>query len=112
MFVSVGTGIRSVSFRGDILTIGTGSGVVLFYDLRATKYMHFNDRPGEIMFKTNTGWVVRTFYFIILSKYRGLLNYILRLMTEKRCYNSNDLRSIQFFSDTDLFYFNLMLKIC
>lgn len=51
------SGIRSVSFRGDILTIGTGTGAVLFYDLRATKYMHFNDRPEEIMFKTNTGWV-------------------------------------------------------
>ena len=56
-------GIRSVSFRGDILTIGTGAGAILFYDLRATKYMHLNDTAGEIMFKTNTGWVVITIVF-------------------------------------------------
>ncbi|XP_052795128.1 DDB1- and CUL4-associated factor 12-like [Mya arenaria] len=34
-----GAGIRSVSFRKDIITIGTGTGHILFYDLRAEKYL-------------------------------------------------------------------------
>ena len=51
-------GIRSVSFRGDILTIGTGTGAILFYDLRAAKYLRSNQNEGEIIFKTNSGWVV------------------------------------------------------
>ncbi|XP_052277575.1 DDB1- and CUL4-associated factor 12-like isoform X9 [Dreissena polymorpha] len=32
-------GIRSVSFRNDIITFGTGMGHILFYDLRAKKYL-------------------------------------------------------------------------
>lgn len=34
-----GGGIRSVSFRDDIITIGTGVGYILFFDLRASKYL-------------------------------------------------------------------------
>lgn len=32
-------GIRSLSFKGDIITIGTGTGIIMFYDLRAGKYL-------------------------------------------------------------------------
>ncbi|KAK9887624.1 hypothetical protein WA026_023583 [Henosepilachna vigintioctopunctata] len=34
-----GCGIRSASFHGDILTVGTGLGVLMFYDLKAGKYL-------------------------------------------------------------------------
>ena len=34
-----GCGIRSVSFKGNILTIGTGIGLMLFWDLRACKFL-------------------------------------------------------------------------
>lgn len=34
-----GGGIRSVSFREDIITIGTGTGHILFFDLKAGKYL-------------------------------------------------------------------------
>ena len=34
-----GCGIRSVSFKGNILTIGTGIGLMLFWDLRASKFL-------------------------------------------------------------------------
>lgn len=34
-----GGGIRSVSFREDIITIGTGTGHVLFFDLKGGKYL-------------------------------------------------------------------------
>lgn len=32
-------GIRSISFLGELLTIGTGMGIILFYDVRTTKYL-------------------------------------------------------------------------
>ncbi|XP_041376304.1 DDB1- and CUL4-associated factor 12-like [Gigantopelta aegis] len=35
-------GIRSVNFNEEIITIGTGVGVILFYDLRAGKYLEMN----------------------------------------------------------------------
>lgn len=34
-----GGGIRSVSFREDIITIGTGTGHILFFDLKGGKYL-------------------------------------------------------------------------
>ena len=53
-----GAGIRSVSFRADILTIGTGTGTILFYDLRASKYLSYREfKLGEVVFKTGAGWV-------------------------------------------------------
>ena len=33
------SGIRSLSFTKDIITIGTGTGLVMFYDVRACKYL-------------------------------------------------------------------------
>ena len=56
-------GIRSVSFRGDLLTIGTGTGSILFYDLRASKYLNFRNCQREVVFNTNTGWVVIIIFF-------------------------------------------------
>ncbi|XP_055377790.1 DDB1- and CUL4-associated factor 12 homolog [Condylostylus longicornis] len=34
-----GCGIRSTSFEGNILTVGTGLGMLMFYDIRAGKYL-------------------------------------------------------------------------
>jgi DDB1- and CUL4-associated factor 12 len=48
------------------LTIGTGTGAILFYDLRAAKYLRSNQNQGEIMFKTNGGWVVSPIISLIL----------------------------------------------
>lgn len=50
-----------MSFRGDILTIGTGMGSILFYDLRASKYMTLRDSYNESVFKTSAGWVVSVY---------------------------------------------------
>lgn len=53
----VGCGIRSLSFMDDLLTIGTGIGVMLFFDLRASKYLEDAGRPQYSMLKANRGWV-------------------------------------------------------
>ncbi|KAK3873440.1 hypothetical protein Pcinc_018100 [Petrolisthes cinctipes] len=53
-----GCGIRSVSFHGDILTIGTGVGAIMFYDMRAGKYMESTMNSGRaVVLKSTKGWV-------------------------------------------------------
>ena len=57
--VSAPAGIRSLSFNGDILTIGTGNSVLMFYDLRAQKYLDSGVSSGRaVVFKATSGWVV------------------------------------------------------
>ena len=54
-----GCGIRSVSFKGNILTIGTGKGIILFWDLRAQRFLEFamnSDRA--VCLETSKGWLV------------------------------------------------------
>ena len=50
-------GVRSVSFRDYVLTIGTGLGSIMFYDLRARKFL---DRPDgtQCIYKAGKGWLV------------------------------------------------------
>ncbi|CAB3366768.1 Hypothetical predicted protein [Cloeon dipterum] len=53
-----GCGIRSASFLGDILTIGTGVGVLMFYDLKAGKYMESSlNQTRTVALKASKGWV-------------------------------------------------------
>jgi len=62
-------GIRSVSFYEHIVTVGTGQGSLLFYDIRAQRFLEdplnpaggYRQRPGEGTLKLTTGkgWLVR-----------------------------------------------------
>ncbi len=50
-------GVRSVSFREDVLTIGTGAGKVNFFDIRAGKYLEL--KCGHTCTLTmGDGWLV------------------------------------------------------
>ena len=54
-----GCGIRSVSFKGNILTIGTGIGLLLFWDLRAGKFLESTMNTNRaVSLKTSKGWMV------------------------------------------------------
>ena len=54
-----GNNIRSVSFKGNILTIGNGQGVVLFWDLRAGKFLESTMNTNRaVTLKSSRGWVV------------------------------------------------------
>ena len=54
-----GCGIRSVSFKGNILTIGTGVGLMLFWDLRACKFLESTMNSNRaVSLKASRGWVV------------------------------------------------------
>jgi len=55
-----GCGIRSVSFKGNILTIGTGIGLMLFWDLRASKFLESTMNSNRaVTLKASRGWVQR-----------------------------------------------------
>lgn len=67
VFIKKDIGVRSVHFRNDILSIGTGVGTVLFYDLRAHKFLQDptdNDPLNQLRLKTTRGWILRneTYY--------------------------------------------------
>jgi len=51
-----GCGIRSLSFKNDLLTFGTGQGSVYFYDIRADKYLElFCGAPVQL--EAGMGWL-------------------------------------------------------
>ncbi|XP_075209826.1 DDB1 and CUL4 associated factor 12-like protein isoform X2 [Lycorma delicatula] len=53
-----GCGIRSCSFQSNILTIGTGVGMVMFYDLRAHKYLESSINSSRtVILKSSRGFV-------------------------------------------------------
>ena len=55
--VFVFTGIRSVNFNLDMLSIGTGNGAIYFYDLRANKYL--DQKCGHTLaLNASKGWLV------------------------------------------------------
>ena len=59
-----GFGVRSVSFKGNILTIGTGIGIMLFYDLRAGKFLESTMNSNRaVSLKASKGWMVRKLYY-------------------------------------------------
>ncbi|VVC26945.1 WD40/YVTN repeat-like-containing domain,WD40 repeat, conserved site,WD40-repeat-containing domain,WD40 [Cinara cedri] len=54
-----GCGIRSLSFQDNIITIGTGIGVLMFYDVRAEKYLETSsiNTNKAVVLKTSQGYV-------------------------------------------------------
>ena len=68
------SGIRSVSFYEHIVTVGTGQGSLLFYDIRAQRFLDdplspaggYRQRQGEGILKLTTGkgWLVSAIFSI------------------------------------------------
>uniref|UniRef100_A0A8D9ERN3 DDB1- and CUL4-associated factor 12 n=1 Tax=Cacopsylla melanoneura TaxID=428564 RepID=A0A8D9ERN3_9HEMI len=53
-----GCGIRSASFQGNTLTIGTGIGMLMFYDLKANRYLESSINASRtVVLKTSRGFV-------------------------------------------------------
>ena len=64
-----GCGIRSVTFKGNILTIGTGIGLLLFWDLRAGKFLESTMNSNRaVALKASKGWVVSKLIETLRSK--------------------------------------------
>jgi WD repeat-containing protein 40A len=52
-----GWGIRSTNFYSSLLSIGTGHGRIMFYDLRAGKYLESKVNPKRsAVLKPSRGW--------------------------------------------------------
>ncbi|EAA03757.4 AGAP002260-PA [Anopheles gambiae str. PEST] len=55
-----GCGIRSASFQGNILTIGTGMGMLMFFDIRAGKYLESCINSSRtVVLKASKGYVAQ-----------------------------------------------------
>lgn len=60
-----GCGIRSVSIKGNILTIGTGIGLIYFWDIRAGKYVESYIKNNDMVhLKSSRGWIQRDDNFV------------------------------------------------
>jgi len=58
-----GSNIRSVSFKGNILTIGNGGGNIVFWDVRAAKFLESTMNTNRaVTLKASRGWVVSNFH--------------------------------------------------
>lgn len=52
-----GCGVRSLSFTGDLLTVGTGIGILMFYDVRARRYLEDAEGSRPAILRATRGWV-------------------------------------------------------
>lgn len=60
------SGVKSISFQGSVMTMGTGIGTVTFYDLRAQKYLESSMNSNRtVMLKTSRGYVVGYDFFLL-----------------------------------------------
>lgn len=59
-----GCGIRSASFQENMLTVGTGLGMLMFYDVRAGKYLESSINASRtVVLKASKGYVVSRINF-------------------------------------------------
>lgn len=56
------SGIHSVSFQDNILTLGTGVGEIMFYDLRAGKYLEIVNTAKAVTLKTSHSFAVSNIF--------------------------------------------------
>lgn len=61
-------GVRFLIFIDDILIIGTGVGVILFFDIRVGRYLE-SECGYVCFFNVGSGWLVRNVYFVVFSLY-------------------------------------------
>ncbi|KAL9986368.1 hypothetical protein ACROYT_G000507 [Oculina patagonica] len=52
-----GAGVRSLSFRDLLLTVGTGFGSLFFFDMRAYQFLGHTDSDSMICFRSGKGWL-------------------------------------------------------
>ena len=69
-------GIRSLAFNSEVLSFGTGSGYIFFFDLRAMKYLEMNCSHALVL-KGGKGWTrVRIRCFCLLTKFSSKTNLL------------------------------------
>ncbi|XP_019761235.1 DDB1- and CUL4-associated factor 12 homolog isoform X2 [Dendroctonus ponderosae] len=83
-----GCGIRSASFQGDILTVGTGLGLVMFYDLIAGKYLESSINSSRtVILKVSKGYVFPDEEYMDIVQH---VKYVPTIYTH--CYDATGMR--------------------
>ncbi|XP_076305320.1 DDB1- and CUL4-associated factor 12 homolog isoform X1 [Tachypleus tridentatus] len=80
--------IRSLSFRGDLLTIGTGIGEIHFYDFRASDYLKQVDSNRQAFLCASKSWVYPD--ELIFQEY--LMNWEHNTAIYTHCYDTSGTR--------------------
>ncbi|CAF1022076.1 unnamed protein product [Brachionus calyciflorus] len=68
IFIKKDIGVRSLHFRNNVVSIGTGIGTILFYDVRANKFLFQTNENSKIedhlSLQSTGGWIMRneTYY--------------------------------------------------
>ena len=52
-------GVRSLSFRDLLLTVGTGLGSLFFFDMRTCSFLAHRDTDQMLCYRSGKGWLVR-----------------------------------------------------
>ncbi|KAK7575919.1 hypothetical protein V9T40_012205 [Parthenolecanium corni] len=82
------TGVRSTSFKSELLTVGSGAGVIQFYDLRAQKPLESGVNSRTVLLRTSRGYVNPEDEFIENGMYCA--RYTPAIYTH--CYDSSGMR--------------------
>lgn len=70
------TGVRSLSFRDLLLTVGTGLGSLFFFDMRTCRFLEHRDTDQKLCYRSGKGWLVRNDTDLsILRTLSGTLNW-------------------------------------
>jgi len=54
-----GWGVRSLSFLGDVMTVGGGAGKLSFLDMRTLQYIEMPESPHRRFLRVSDGWLRR-----------------------------------------------------
>ena len=68
------TGVRSLQFNHNLVSIGTGAGHIYFYDMRSRRYLNSGTRsqtgkPAACSLKASGGWLVHNYSHDIYYMY-------------------------------------------
>ena len=70
-------GVRSLSFRDLLLTVGTGLGSLFFFDMRTCSFLAHRDTDQMLCYRSGKGWLVRNYTDLsILRTLSGTLDQI------------------------------------
>ena len=86
-------GIRSLAFNSEVLSFGTGSGYIFFFDLRAMKYLEMNCSHALVL-KGGKGWTrVRTCIWYFGFADQSSKTNLVRKKNKRNCFISLKMRT-------------------
>lgn len=80
------SGIRSLSFEDNVITIGTSIGAMMFFDMRANRFLSTTSsgRKRLVILRTSNGYVVSYLFIFIILFYKNVDNIYRTIMSIMR----------------------------